>query len=181
MLKDRERNGPAMSENITARDLMSLAFLRLGSGHSLREAVSILLNPEAGAEGRRVLIVLNPDGSFAGTLTTRFMLRALLPEWADSAPESQDGPEFERRLHDAMQEKMELTVADAMNPNVPTVEYGERLPHLIEIMLEKRLDCMPVIEAGRVVGVVYLTDVFVAAARLALAAQANIAPRKQEG
>ena len=164
-----------MAKNITARDLMKLSFLRLGSEHSLREALGILLDTEAGVGGQRVLIVLGADGSFAGTLTTRSLLHALLPLWVDEQLATTDEVQFERRLLSAMEGKLDLKVGQAMQRDVPTVGFDDRLPHLIEIMQDKRLDCVPVLDGERVVGVVFLTDVFNAAAALALATQTDTA------
>ncbi|HUT23078.1 MAG TPA: CBS domain-containing protein [Sumerlaeia bacterium] len=165
-----------MAENIRAKDLMRLSFLRLGAGHTLREALSILLDPQTREDGCRVLIVLNPDAGFAGILTTRYLLRALVPDWVREETDFEDNLAFEKRLLDSMEEKLEMKVAEAMNRDVPTATPGDRLPRLIECMQDKRLDCLPVVEQGRVVGVIHLTDVFNAAARLALAAQTDDAP-----
>jgi CBS domain-containing protein len=162
-----------MAENIRARDLMRSSFLRLGAGHTLREALSILLDHQAREEGPRVLIVLSPDAGFAGMLTTRYMLRALVPDWVREETDFEDNLAFEKRLLDSMEEKLEMRVTEAMNRDVPTATPEDRLPRLIERMQDKRLDCLPVVEHGRVVGVIYLTDVFNAAARLALAAQTD--------
>lgn len=161
-----------MAPDITARDLMRLAFLRLGAAHTLREALAILLDPEAQqADGPRVLVVLHPDGTFAGTLTMRFLLRALTPHWATD--EESDDMDFEARLLAAVQDRLDLKVTEAMNRDALTVGPDERLPRLVEAMQEKRLDCVPVIEDDRVAGVIFLTDVFSAAARLALGSQSD--------
>jgi CBS domain-containing protein len=170
-----------MKQKIAARDLMTLTFLRLGSGHTLREALGILLDPQAPESAPRVLIVLNPDGTFAGTLSTRFLLRALVPEWVereDESPEKEtpggnpleEEADYGKRLLHSMQERLNLKVGQAMNPDVPTVGPGECLPRLIELIHTKRLDCLPVLDNGRVVGVVYVADIFNAAAQLALQA-----------
>lgn len=185
-----------MKQKTTARDLMTLTFLRLGSGHTLREALGILLDPQAPESAPRVLIVLNPDGTFAGTLSTRFLLRALVPEWVEredvspeegapgrgmygkgtsgnkplgTTPPEEEADYGERLLH-SMQERLNIKVGQAMNPHVPTVAPGECLPRLIELIHTKRLDCLPVLDNGRVVGVVYVASIFNAAAQLALQA-----------
>ncbi|NQU44389.1 CBS domain-containing protein [bacterium] len=160
-----------MPDNLIARDLMKLSFLRLGAGHTLHEALGILLDPQAREHGPRVLIVLNPDGSFAGVLTTRYLLKALLPEWVSNENEQADSADFEQRLLAAIQDKLNLRVADAMNRDVPVASPQDRLPHLIDLMQERRLDSIPVLDEGRVIGVIHITDVFNAAARLALSAQ----------
>jgi Mg/Co/Ni transporter MgtE len=162
---------------------MNQTFLRLSASHTLREALGILLDPEAPESAPRVLIVLNPNGSFAGTLSALSLLRALAPEWTESATEDdeQGGPGAERHaggedtapgkqmLH-AMQDRLNLKVGHAVNSNVPAVSPDERLERLIQLIHQRHLDCLPVLDGGRVVGVVYVADIFNAAASLALQA-----------
>lgn len=162
-----------MAENIVARDLLKGSFLRLGAGHTLREALGILVDPQVQREGPRILIVLHPDGSFAGLLTTRALLRALAPEWAFDEGAAADPAGIEARLLATMPDRLDLTVGDAMVRDVPAAKPDDRLPRLIGYLAEKRLECLPVIENDRVLGVVHLTDVFNAVAGLALAAQSH--------
>ncbi|MFW5864169.1 MAG: HPP family protein [bacterium] len=147
---------------------MKQSFLRLGAAHTLHEALGILLDPQTRDKGPRILIVLNPDGTFAGTLTTRYLLKALLPVWVTDEGGAADSLEFEQRLLQSMQEKLGTKVSEAINRNIPAVSPEERLPRIMKIMQERRLDCLPVIEKDRVLGVIHITDLFNAAAQLAL-------------
>ncbi|MFW6303913.1 MAG: HPP family protein [Candidatus Sumerlaeota bacterium] len=160
-----------MADNITARDLIKASFLRLGETHSLREAMGILLDPQAQKEEPRVLTILNPEGKLEGILTTRHLLMALLPEWVEEEQSDISEEDFEQRLLEAMQDKLDITVRDAMLTDIPLVAPDARLPDLIEILQDRRLDCVPVLENERIIGVVFLTDVYTAAAQLALASQ----------
>jgi CBS domain-containing protein len=162
-----------MAEQIVARDLLKGSFLRLGAGHTLREALGILLDPQTQREAPRTLIVLNPDGSFAGLLTTRALLRALAPEWIfdDAAGANPSG--IETRLLATIPARLDVTVGEAMIRDVPAVRPDDRLPQLIGYLTGRRLECLPVIENDRVLGVIHLTDVFNAAGGLALAAQSD--------
>lgn len=160
-----------MTDSITAANLMKQDFLRLGAGHSLHEALGILLDPQAAKGGPRVLIILNPDGSFAGTLTVRYLLKALLPDWLPLEEQSGPPTDFEQRLFTAIQDKLHIKVAEAMHKGVPTASPADRLPTLIALMRDKKLDCLPVLDQDRVVGVIHISDVFNAAAQLALSVQ----------
>lgn len=162
-----------MAKNITVQDLMRPTFLRLGAGHTLREALGILLDPQARREDPRVLIVLNADGSFAGILTPRDLLKALLPEGPTDTEVNQSVQVFEQSLIATLPDKLNAKVTEAMRRDVPTVASGQRLAKLIQILQENRLECVPVLDQGRVIGLVHLTDVFNAAAGLALASHAR--------
>lgn len=160
-----------MADNIVARDLMRPSFIRLGRQHLLRETMGIVLDQLRRRETARVLIVLDPDGSYAGALTTRGLLKALLPEWMQDEEVDPAAEDFEARLLEAMRERLDWSVDRVMDRDKPTVGPETRLPRLIEIMRDGRLDAMPVLDKGRVLGVIYLSDVFNAAAGLALSAQ----------
>ena len=155
-------------ENLEAKDLMRRSFLRLGSEHTLREALGILLATLKRPGGPRVLSILNPDGSFAGILTTRYLLKALVPDWVREDEAVPEEIEFEQHLLTTMRDKLDLQIQDAMNRDVSTVSPTDRLPLLIEKLRDKHAGCLPVLENERLVGIIYLTDVFNAAAGLAL-------------
>lgn len=162
-----------MAENITARDLMRPTFLRMGAAHTLREAMGVLLDPQARREDPRVIFVLNSDGTLAGVLSPKDLLNYLLGEWAkrgSASPTAKEG-EGESQILIGLQEKLNESVSLALNRDVPIASPDDRLPRLIHAMQSKRLECLPVVEGGRVVGLVLLTDVFNAAAALALGAQ----------
>ena len=164
-----------MAGNVTAQDLMKPTFMRLGAVHTLREAMGILLEPQARHNEPRTLIILNPDGSFAGLLTTRHLLKALLEEWAADHGDAPNDERLEQELPVVLEKRLTLHVTEAMHRDAPVVSPQERLPRLMELMRDKRLDCVPVVEKDHVVGVVYLSDVFNAAAQLALAGQSDTA------
>ncbi len=157
------------SQQIRARDLMKQAFLRLGAGHVLNEALAILLDPQSRRSGPRLLIVLNPDGSFAGTLSARDLLASLVPDWIHEGANGETKETQERRLLGDIRNNLGLLVSDAMNRETPTVSLDDPLPVLAKLMREKYLESLPVLEEGRVRGIVQLVDVFSAVARLALA------------
>ncbi len=162
-----------MAENITARDLMRPTFLRMGAAHTLREAMGVLLDPQARREDPRIIFVLNADGTLAGLLSPKDLLKYLLGEWAKGEGAASKPSEAEEEAHIllSLQDKLNASVSVALNRDVPIVAPSDRLPRLIHAMQSKRLECLPVVEGGRVVGLVLLTDVFNAAAALALGAQ----------
>ncbi|MBN1867073.1 CBS domain-containing protein [Candidatus Sumerlaeota bacterium] len=164
-----------MADEIVARDLVRSVFLRVGTDHTLRETLGVLLDPLARGQRPRVLIVLNTDCSFAGLLTTRDILRTLLPDWIDDTdPREENEDAFEPRLLDALRSRLDVKVVAAMKTDVSVAAPSDRLPTLLSTMLSQRVDSIPVLDGGRILGVVHLADVFSACARLALASQADV-------
>ncbi len=157
-----------MNNNIIARELMRPSFIRLGKKHTLREALAIVLANQTRGEADKILIVLDKDSSFSGILTTRNLLRVLLPEDIINGDSNLPSEEI---LFNAMHDKSQLPVDHALTPNIPLIGPETRLLELIQIMHQQYLEVLPVVENKKLVGVIYLTDVFKAASELALATQ----------
>lgn len=64
-----------------------------------------------------------------------------------------------RRLNDHGAELLTAPVAQIMTSPVVTCEPGEAVDRLAEIMTERRIRHMPVVEDGRLVGIVSIGDV----------------------
>jgi len=60
-------------------------------------------------------------------------------------------------------------VEDAMTPNPFTVAPGDRLEKAVELMLQHRIGGIPVVENGKLVGIVTESDVFRAFVQMAQA------------
>ncbi len=163
-----------VADNVTAQDLMRMSFLRLGQGHTLREALGVLRDPLATYHGPHTLLVLDSEGALAGMLTIRYLLKALLGDWVAEQKGLAGGFDEVAMIH-AVEKNLSRPLSDAMIGDIPTASPDDRLLTLMERVADKRLDCIPVVseEGGRVLGVLYLTDIFNAAAQLALATDAG--------
>ena len=72
--------------------------------------------------------------------------------------------------------QMELALRDRLEDKIPTITDRNRPPmspempliNLIEAMVNPEFECLPVLEGGEILGVVYVADVFRTAASLAL-------------
>jgi CBS domain-containing protein len=170
-----------MAKNTTARDLMKMSFLRLGSDHTLSEALGILRDPLSTYEGPKTLIILDRDGALVGMVTIRHLLKALLGPWVEDAKASGNYAFDEPSLLHAVEKTLGASLATAMISDIPAAHPDDRLIRLMELMDDKRLDCIPVVDdTGRVLGIVYLIDVFNAISRTALSSEPmNDSPSKR--
>jgi CBS domain-containing protein len=100
---------------------------------TLAEAVALLAGKRIGA-----LVVSRGGGAIAGILSERDIVRALSRAGAAA---------------------LAASVADYMTADVMTTERDEPMPSLMERMTEGRFRHMPVVEDGRVVGIVSIGDV----------------------
>ena len=96
----------------------------------------------------RYVPVEDDEGALVGLLTQRSILRRLLNR-PDGAPRSEP-----------------LSVRDAMVSDPVTVSPGDTTLAAIELMREHRIGCLPVVDRGRLVGIVTEHDFIDAAANL---------------
>ncbi|NNC90196.1 MAG: CBS domain-containing protein [Akkermansiaceae bacterium] len=164
---------------ITARSLMKTDFRTIESDRPLREAMELLL--DFGDQRPPLpVVVMHADGSFAGLITPRALFKGLLrklrPEEVAALPEPD--------LLAAMDGQLDLPVAEAMVRDMPRAYLDDRLITLMKINCEHRQEFTPVLEDDRVLGIIYLTDIFHAAASLAITHDAEgieLPPDEDEG
>jgi CBS domain-containing protein len=100
---------------------------------TLLEAARLLTSNRIGA-----LLVLTPEGSLAGIMSARDIVRAL----------AEDGARALTHM-----------VAARMTTNVATCEENDTVAEIMQTMTSCRFGHMPVVEKGRVVGIVSTGDV----------------------
>jgi len=143
-----------------ARDVMDTKFHLLSPETSIAEAVRLF--KEAGErEGRRLfgMMVVDGEGSLAGTLSMYDILLVVRPKhihiWGEMDDIDVTG------LVDASCERVRsLLVGDIMTTDVTTITADTHLFMIVDIMLKKHIRRLPVVEDGKILGIVYISDVF---------------------
>jgi CBS domain-containing protein len=100
---------------------------------TLFEAARVLTLNRIGA-----LLVRDPKGSLKGIISERDIVRAIAEEGASA---------------------LALTVNERMTKDVATCEENDTIAEIMETMTRCRFRHMPVVEAGRVAGIVSIGDV----------------------
>jgi len=111
---------------------------------------------------RRLPVV--DDGELVGIVSERDLLRAM-PSTATTLS-VWEIPELLERLH----------VKDVMTRDVATVLASTPIQEAAQILIDRRIGGLPVLEDGRVVGVITETDIFRVFCTLLLPASASAAP-----
>ena len=155
---------PETAGAITARGLMKADFRTIGSNVPLREALRILTGC-GDEQGPTPLVVTAPDGSFAGVLTPLALYLALLKGIHIDDLGSIGEPD----LLEAVRPELDQPVSAVMVTDVPLVRPEDRLFLLMKSATRYRVEYSLVLVQKRVVGVIFVTDIFRAAASLALA------------
>lgn len=153
------------------KDLMHKDFEFIKPDATINEAVQKLSQLDRSSsdqhiQGVQSLVVTDDEGTLLGIITLLDILRGIEPpfmrETEHLAALTWDGL-FAELIHKAENK----TVEDAMTPakGLAKVDPDDRLMTAVELMVGKDIRRIPVIEEGKVVGMVRLYDIFHEVAR----------------
>jgi CBS domain-containing protein len=105
--------------------------------------------------------VVDKEGRLLGVVTERelFVRAKAIPFSHERAPSLAGEWIDHTRLREAYSGIQQLKAADVMTCGVWTVEGDENVEDVVIGMMERRVNCVPVLEAGRVVGMLSRQDV----------------------
>ncbi len=130
-----------MAHRLRVRDFMTEDPVTLRQGDLLREAVEIVM-----VRRIRHIPVLDEGGSLVGIVTDRDVQGTLPSPLSAAAPE-----EYEALLETT-------PLARIMTRNVITVSPDDLAAEAVETLLADRIDGLPVLEEGRLVGIFTVRD-----------------------
>ena len=157
-----------MARNVTARDLLVSGVRSLPGDRSLHQAMRALVDLQDDPALPNALLIVDADGNYQSVLTARLLLKSLLPLWMPSKAVRDDDAVLERELFALLAERGKLQVQDALIRGLPNVGPDARLLEMIGATCEQRLEYLPVVAAGKAIGVVPVNALFAATAGLAL-------------
>ncbi|MFO7311342.1 MAG: CBS domain-containing protein [Bacillota bacterium] len=136
-----------------AREIMTADAVAVAPDTSLADVASLMV-----AERVEGVPVTDGDGHLLGLITATDFLRLLLPNRVRFLDvDLYLGP---RRLHQALLKEIAgIRAADIMTRAVYTVEPDAPLEKVIGLMGEHRVRHLPVVQEGRLVGIIHRMDV----------------------
>ena len=144
-----------MGQPPVVRDVMTKNPITIDPDAPLETAAAVMQQREI-----RHLPVLDATGKLIGVITDRDLRTALLaPALVEYLPREAQG-RF-RRLAEAI---ANLRVRDVMTWDTATIWPDAALAQAAAFMFDRRLGCLPVVEQGRLVGIVTERDVLKALA-----------------
>jgi CBS domain-containing protein len=146
--------------SLTARDVMDDCFQTLRPEMSIAEAVKIF--ERAGrVSGQKVFGIMVTDASrtLVGLLSIYDIFLLLRPKHIHIRGEMED-LEVSGILEAACRRAQAVLVGDIMTTEVITITPETNLLLIIDIMIEKHVRRLPVLEDGKIVGIVYISRVF---------------------
>ena len=162
------RRGSGMSQDVTAASLMVRDFAVIGADRTVRQAMWTLVETQADPAFPNALVVVDQEGNYLGLLTARLLLKSLLSLWMPPKSLRTDEVALERELLAAARDRCDLRVQDTLIRGLPVAQPEDRLLSLIRSSCEARLEFTPVVDHGRAIGLVPITEIFNAASSLAL-------------
>jgi CBS-domain-containing membrane protein len=144
----------------TARDIMTTRFHTLTPEMPVDAAVRLL--GQAGKnEGRRIfgLMVVDEAGRLVGMLSMYDILLFMRPKhthiWG-----MMDDIDLEGIVNRACEKTRSIQVGDIMSTEVVTIPPQTHLMMILDLMIKKHIRRLPVVEEGKILGIVYISDLF---------------------
>ena len=150
---------------MTARELITEKFVRIGEGHSLSEAIGILFDPHTSALRNIVIVVLDGQGGYVGLLEPRNILASLGTTLSLQSPEM---------LATAIRSGVAVTVAEAVRRDVPAVRMCDNLATLLHTTSLTDAAMLPVFDDGEFAGVIPVTAIFDALCKLTVSSARDL-------
>jgi len=135
-----DQPGRQIAGNALVQDYMTSQAESLETSQSLLEAVLLLRK-----SGFRHIPILE-QGRLAGVLSERDIYR-FSPTMLLPLPVKEYNQLFE-----------ETRIGTVMTPNPQSIAPDAPLSHAVEIMVQSRLGCLPVMDAGQLVGIITVRD-----------------------
>ena len=145
---------------ITARDIMTTRFHTLTPETPVNEAVK-LFKQASQEEGRKIfgIMVTNNDGHLIGMISMYDILLYIRPKhihiWG-----VMDDIDVAGIVDVACEKTKSILVGDIMTPDVITITPQTHIFMILDIMIKKHIRRLPVLEDGKIMGIVYISNLF---------------------
>jgi CBS domain-containing protein len=144
----------------TAADIMVTQFSTLRPQTPVTEAIG-MFQESFNTQGRRLfgMIVSDEDQDLVGMLSMYDILLYLRPKHIHVWGAMED-LEIAGVIDAAGNRIKSIQVGDIMTSDVVTVNPGTNLMMVLDIMIKKHVRRLPVVEGQRIIGIVYISDLF---------------------
>ena len=149
-----------MGGNVTARDIMSTRYQTLSPEIPVSEAVEAFKRASQ-AEGRKIfgMMVLDQQQQLVGMLSMFDILLFLRPKhihiWG-----LMDDIDISGIIDTACDKAGSMLVGDIMTQEVVSIPPETHTFMILDIMIKKHVRRLPVVEDDRLLGIVYISDLF---------------------
>jgi CBS domain-containing protein len=154
-----------MPEEKKAKDLMIPLedYPHVPYWFTLGQAVIIVREAAIKFEGAfepRALLVFDEKYHLLGILTLKDLVRGLEGELVKGRDPDREAVSWEELLGSDLKKQAQKPVSEFMSPFKVTVNTGDSLVKALSLMLRESVERIPVLEDGKVAGLIRLSDLF---------------------
>lgn len=145
---------------LTARDIMETRYWSLSPRQNVQEAFQVFkLAKEESGQTVFGLMVTDEQGRLMGMLSMYDIFLLLRPKhihiWGEMSDLDIPG------IFDAACERIRpVLVGDVMTTDLITITPDTHILHIVDIMITKHVRRLPVLEDGKLLGIVYISRIF---------------------
>jgi CBS domain-containing protein len=146
--------------DITAREVMDTNFSTVSPRMTIAEAIRVF--QQAGEEHKQIvfgMVVTEASEQLVGMLSMYDIFLLIRPKHIHIWGEIKD-VDISGILDEACLRSESMLVGDIMTTDLTTITPDTHLLQVIDIMIKKHVRRLPVLEAGKMVGMVYISRVF---------------------
>jgi len=134
---------------------------------TLRQAMATVREAAVKFEGSfepRAVLVFDEKYQLMGILTLRDIIRGLEPRFLQETAMIKSDPSLTVLMGDLfgpnIREQSQRAVSEVMSPIKVTVNAGDSLPKAVFLMIKEKVGLVPVMQEGKVAGMLRLSDLF---------------------
>ncbi len=146
--------------DLTAREVMDTGYATLTPEMTIAEAVRVF--QQVGEEHRQIvfgMVVTDAAGQLLGMLSMYDIFLLIRPKHIHIWGEIKD-VDVTGILDEACRRAGSMLVGDIMTTDLISIAPDTHLLRIVDIMIKKHVRRLPVLEGGKMVGIVYLSRVF---------------------
>ncbi|GLI32978.1 CBS domain-containing protein [Desulforhabdus amnigena] len=145
---------------VTAKDVMDTTFLTLHPKMSVTEVVKVFKKASEEQKSKSFgLLVTTDQGELVGMVSMFDVLLLMRPKHIHIWGEMND-MDVTGFLDETCRRAKSILVEDIMTTDLISITPDTHLLFIVDIMIRKHLRRLPVLENGKVVGIVYISKVF---------------------
>ena len=144
-----------------AKDIMVKNYDTIHMDAPANEAIRRILTAKVRPTGHKTvsLMVVDDAHRLVGTISMFYILFHLRPSFLNYGIDG-DTLSWQGELDQFIEAVKDKKVSQIMNPNILSIPKDEPLMSIVDRMIKDRIRRMPVVDNGKLVGVVYVSDIF---------------------
>ncbi len=144
-----------------AKDIMVKNYDTIHMDSPADAAIQRILQAKVRPTGHKTvsLMVVDDAHRLVGTISMFYILYHLRPSFLNYGIDG-DTLSWQGELDQFIKSVKDKNVNQIMNPNIFSIGLDEPLMSIVDRMVKDRIRRMPVVDNGRLVGVVYVSDIF---------------------